>query len=654
MRRIVADYWICIKDMAYVRRCMAMLLICGFAACLGNSALAQDVPSTEVTPYHIIQTSRGQALKFTPIETARGGYDKPPVTGWRKYDAQPVLMPTEMGTKSGTLNVIWARITFDRSRLPPGPIAIYTEDNREQITVFLNDIDVFRNFVSRNDNAQGWYRPNIFTLPKEHMRPALNTLVIRVDSRGDLGVGRFIIGPNTTISAMYNYKFFWRVDAPAGANIMMLILGLCAFVLWIVRREDQLIFLTLSSALWFVHGYHYYVPNMGNWDPLLFISISHTVGYLGIVASLFFYLAFLNIPWRASVLTTLTFIGFVLGIIHWYEVIPGAAVYGSGLAVALTTFAYAVYYRRSHIIPGFWILTVLMTVLMTASLHDFFVYILRETIFDLGFFLNPFIGFIFCITFLVAFGLRSQKAFQAVAHANQNLELRIKEARQNLSVSEAERRKLEVAVAVETERERIMREIHDGIGSNLVTAIAIAEKRDDPPDNVATLRRSLSDLRLAVDSLEPLDGDVLALLANFRHRNEADFTQAGLGIKWQVEDVPIITWLDPVNALHFLRVLQEIFSNVLSHASATIVTVSSRPRIQSERNGAEIVISDNGDGFIFGGHQAGKGLGNINARMHNIGGHVEILSALGTGTTITLWLPAERHNPNSAAVGGGN
>lgn len=604
---------------------------------------AQDVSSPELTPYKIVQTSGGKAYEFTVIETARGGYDRPPATGWTRSAERPIFLPRDMGTQSGTLSVMWVRIIFDRNKIPAGPVAIYTENNREQVTMYLNGNDVFRNFVSRDDHVQGWYRPSITAIPEERLNPGLNQLLVRVDSTGDLAVGNYVIGPSSAVSPLFNHKFFWRVYAPAAANIIMLVLGVCAFLLWLVRREAQLIYLTLSSVLWFVHGYYYYVPSIGNLDPETFISFGHTIGYLGILASLSFYLAFLDIPRHGPVLLTLT--GFVLGLLNWYGFIPGSVVYGAGLLVAFITFVYALLYRRHHVIPGFWILTVFTTALFAAAVHDFGLYIFSETIFNLGFFLNPFIGFILCITFLVAFGMRSQKAFQAVANANRDLELRVEEARQSLAKSEAERRKLEVTVAVETERERMMREIHDGIGSSLVTAIAIAEKRDDPPDNVATLKRSLSDLRLAVDSLEPLDGDVLALLANFRHRNETDFEQAGLKIVWKVEDVPILAWLDPVNALHFLRVLQEIFSNILSHAGASTVTVSSGPNTQNGREGAEIIIADNGCGFHFDGHKAGKGLGNIITRMHNIGGNAKIFSTLDKGTTITLWLPIERqHN----------
>ena len=54
---------------------------------------------------------------------------------------------------------------------------------------------------------------------------------------------------------------------------------------------------------------------------------------------------------------------------------------------------------------------------------------------------------------------------------------RIETTKANLLASESARHSLEVAHAVKLERERLMREIHDGIGSSLVAALASAERQ---------------------------------------------------------------------------------------------------------------------------------------------------------------------------------
>jgi signal transduction histidine kinase len=117
-------------------------------------------------------------------------------------------------------------------------------------------------------------------------------------------------------------------------------------------------------------------------------------------------------------------------------------------------------------------------------------------------------------------------------------------------------RELEVAVALEQERERIMREMHDSVGANLISALAVAEHGDASRRTVATLKRSLTDLRIAVDLLEQVDGDITLLLASFRYRMEPELRAAGWRFDWRVENVPALEWLDLANALHVLRILQ--------------------------------------------------------------------------------------------------
>lgn len=218
------------------------------------------------------------------------------------------------------------------------------------------------------------------------------------------------------------------------------------------------------------------------------------------------------------------------------------------------------------------------------------------------------------------------------------------QAQENLAASEKARRKLEVANAVEVERERLMSEVHDGIGSSLVAALAVARREDHPQQTIELLRRAVSDLKVTVDSLDPLGGDVLALMGNVRHRLEPDLTRAGLEVRWDVQNCPSLDWLDPTNALQFLRIIQEAVSNVLSHSGATEIRFSCHPKPRDQREGLEIVIGDNGCGMdsTYSGRLAGHGLHNMRARAETLGGAFICESAPSQGCRIILWLPQDR------------
>ena len=242
---------------------------------------------------------------------------------------------------------------------------------------------------------------------------------------------------------------------------------------------------------------------------------------------------------------------------------------------------------------------------------------------------------------------RQQKLKRLVAEkeqANVRLQDRIETTKANLLTSEERRRALEVSNAVAHERERMMREIHDGIGSGLVAALASAERQGrDSSTAVVALKHALVDLRVAVDSLEPVEGDVATLLASLRYRLEPEIRKSGITFDWKVEEVPELKWLDAPNALHLMRIFQETFSNILGHAQATIIRVSCRLHLMQGRPGILVEVSDNGKGFDTSIAPGGHGRKNMVARAEALHANLTIESTQGKGSQVTLWLPLIRN-----------
>jgi signal transduction histidine kinase len=83
-----------------------------------------------------------------------------------------------------------------------------------------------------------------------------------------------------------------------------------------------------------------------------------------------------------------------------------------------------------------------------------------------------------------------------------------------------------------------------------------------------------------------------------------------------------------------LRILQEAITNVVKHAGATEVRISTR----GGADGVTLAINDDGRG-IATGHVAGRGLANMQARARELGATLRVRSA-GRGTEIELELPA--------------
>ncbi|MEQ1540140.1 MAG: ATP-binding protein, partial [Sphingorhabdus sp.] len=244
---------------------------------------------------------------------------------------------------------------------------------------------------------------------------------------------------------------------------------------------------------------------------------------------------------------------------------------------------------------------------------------------------------------LFAFAALMMLIREAVQQSANAAHQKLLETQAALSASNEARRLLEVQQAIEVERERLMGEVHDGIGSSLVTALAVAKREGHSSSTIELLTKAISELKITVDSLDPLDGDLLAILGNLRHRLEPGLEKAGLSVKWDVQLVPMLPWLDSTNTLQLLRLVQEAVSNALVHSGATQLIFRCMPLSQAEKEGIAIEIEDNGNGFDPSEKtRAGKGLETMQARAKALQGTFACQSKTGKGTTLTLWLPLQR------------
>jgi signal transduction histidine kinase len=154
------------------------------------------------------------------------------------------------------------------------------------------------------------------------------------------------------------------------------------------------------------------------------------------------------------------------------------------------------------------------------------------------------------------------------------------------------------------------------------------------------LKSCLDDLKLTIDSMEPLEDDLLLLLATLRYRLGPRLEDAGVALLWAVQEIPPLDWLDPTRALHILRIVQESIANILRHTRATEIRVGTAP----EAAGVRVTIEDNGQGFdvekALNG-AGGRGMQNQQRRAQVVGGTVSWRSG-PAGTLFTLWLPLKR------------
>jgi signal transduction histidine kinase len=182
------------------------------------------------------------------------------------------------------------------------------------------------------------------------------------------------------------------------------------------------------------------------------------------------------------------------------------------------------------------------------------------------------------------------------------------------------------------ERARILRDMHDGVGSHISSAIRQLQSGHANHDEVLlTLRDSLDQLKLSIDALNLSPGDVTALLANLRYRLEPRFRSMGLALEWALVPLPELSYLDASAMRQLQYIFFEALSNVMQHAHASVLRIEATPVLPTQggaQHRVRIRICDNGRGFDASAVRR-KGLVAMQARAQAIGAQVSVSSHPG-------------------------
>lgn len=87
--------------------------------------------------------------------------------------------------------------------------------------------------------------------------------------------------------------------------------------------------------------------------------------------------------------------------------------------------------------------------------------------------------------------------------------------------------------------------------------------------------------------------------------------------------------------LNIYRLIQEQMNNILKHADANNVDIS----IKTEGNDINIILEDDGKGFIFTKKRKGIGISNMMNRVESYNGKMEIISSPGNGCVLNVTIP---------------
>lgn len=199
-------------------------------------------------------------------------------------------------------------------------------------------------------------------------------------------------------------------------------------------------------------------------------------------------------------------------------------------------------------------------------------------------------------------------------------------------------------LAVIEERQRLARDLHDSVTQALYSLALYADaarmalsggRLDTAAEHLRALRsmarEAMLDMRLLIFELHPPILEEEGLTAALQARLDAVEARAGVQTRLTTEGE---RRLPPHVEMELYRIVQEALTNVVKHARAQAVNI----HLDFEPACFKMKVWDDGVGFdpLTAGLSGGLGLQNMQERMRQIGGWLNVESSPGHGTTITV------------------
>ncbi|MDG1728303.1 MAG: sensor histidine kinase [Algibacter sp.] len=243
--------------------------------------------------------------------------------------------------------------------------------------------------------------------------------------------------------------------------------------------------------------------------------------------------------------------------------------------------------------------------------------------------------------------LASLLLYIVISQRNKNRELQFIQKQQetneeiyNLMLSQNE----SVEEARNQEKKRISEELHDGVLGRLFGARLSLDSL-----NMSNSAEAIKTRGQYINGLKTIEEDIRKV----SHELNTDFVSGSgfidiiktlvetqsqaYNISHKLEQDDDINWdsVSNKNKIHIYRIIQEVLHNIHKHANATKVNISFRLK----NSVICLSIEDDGSGFDVNKVKSGIGLKNMNSRINEINGTINITSEKDVGTKVNIEAP---------------
>jgi signal transduction histidine kinase len=619
---------------------------------LGLSACSQEPPPEIV---HWQQAERAsETAAFIPPATLPAALAS--ADAWKPValpDSRPRQPEVEYagGAQPAQADVIWWRLTLPESARAGDDVHLYLPrwQTVGTVAVYADNRLIYRTSGSLLWNS--FNRPLWLSLSQGEGGDMPHTVLIRMASERGLGgaISSVWAGPAEDLMWRYRARAILQVDLVVWSSVTFVAVGIFSLAVFWARRHEKIYLVFFMMAILYMLRYLHMTigelppPVPDNWFGWMTIN---ALGWMALCIFLF-------LMWISRrewpMLEKSLIVGGILVTIATTPIVdphlltPATLPYAYGAALMLLAVLAIIGIRAARASKSrtAWILAAIYGSMPIIGLYDMAFLDYHVNIESVYLRPYPGIGLIVICAGLIYH--RYISSLKAVEGANALLAKRVAEREAELSEKYTQLNQLQQHHALAQERQRIMQEMHDGLGSSLISALHMVERGTPNRDEIAqVLRACIDDLKLALDSLSIAESDLLALLATLRFRLNSRLQAAGIALQWNIAEVPPLPWLDTQSALHILRILQEVLANIIKHTQANRIEFSTR----CDTRDVIVEVRDNGHGTFT--HPTaetpsfpGRGLTNIANRATAIGATCA-WETTPEGGLFTLRLPLER------------
>ena len=566
-------------------------------------------------------------------------------------DWQPVALPYWEAQVQTPLKCYQFRTLIDADTLfhdnRPSKLLIYNIGTLSRI--YLNDmlIDALRH--SNAAVSINGHTPYEIYLPSNVRRPHNELRLEGITYQPFIHVGVAVIGTDPYIAQLYRMTSFLVVTMLDGIKILCLMLGFFFVAFQILFPRERLIGLAGGTML--LWGLYYGLVNIPGYRIELHLPILVTQ-YAAASLFCFFFTDFTmeiaGIP-KSWFHRPLRIIGGLLGpvLMLWFQ--------DQAIIVWLNTYwlcALVIYFNSMLFYCALYggllkkaegrLLMVQAMVMLLTVLHDYctlngYMGSLRQVL------SSPFWpDLLFENYYFTLYGIMLVvfvKSTIVINHYRLNRSYTQNEAvRVSSALRQSEARLREVLKKqhdihniqlIQLERERLLMEIHDGVGSQLISGMLLAKKEGLQKKTVLDMIQGcIDDVRVIIDCISLAErANALEIFRKLLDRQRPRLASLGITLHYRPETrFSEQSEISDAQCLHASRIIQECITNAIKHATCREIFVV----VRQYREHLLIVVGDDGGGVAEGDlMHLGRGLKNMRKRSRLLGGRIKFQNRAG-------------------------